>query len=58
MVFAQCNVTLGAALTLSVIGDPTGGVSIALTWAESSLDAMLVEMFATQFVEGFHALLE
>ncbi|KAJ6620566.1 hypothetical protein B0H10DRAFT_2215842 [Mycena sp. CBHHK59/15] len=31
-VFAQCDVVLGAALKLNVVGDPTGAVNIALTW--------------------------
>nr|GAT56850.1 predicted protein [Mycena chlorophos] len=56
MVFAQCNVTVGSAISLSVIGDPTGAVTIAFTWAETAVDSVLVEAFAAQFFEGFQAL--
>ncbi|KAF7309924.1 hypothetical protein MIND_00364700 [Mycena indigotica] len=57
MVFAQCNVILGSALTMSVVGDPTGAMTIALTWSETAVDDMLAEAYATEFVDGFRALL-
>ncbi|KAJ6620562.1 alcohol acetyltransferase-domain-containing protein [Mycena sp. CBHHK59/15] len=57
MAFAQCNVVVGAALTMNVIGDPTGAVNIAVTWGEASIDDELVEAFVAQFQEGFHELI-
>jgi hypothetical protein len=57
MVFAQADLVTGQALKVSVIGDPTGAVSVALTWGEASIDGALVESFAAQFQEGVRALL-
>ncbi|KAJ7227487.1 alcohol acetyltransferase [Mycena pura] len=57
MAFAQCNVILGSALTLSVIGDPTGATTVALTSGEDAIDGMLVESFVTDFKDAFRALL-
>ncbi|KAF7309953.1 hypothetical protein MIND_00367900 [Mycena indigotica] len=37
MVFAQCKVILGSALTMSVVGDHTGAMTIALTWSETAV---------------------
>jgi hypothetical protein len=57
MVFAQADLVTGQALKVSVIGDPTGAVNVALTWGEASIDGALVESFAVQFQEGVRALL-
>ncbi|KAJ6581872.1 alcohol acetyltransferase [Mycena capillaripes] len=57
MVFAQSDLVVGAALKVNVIGDPTGAVSVALTWGEAAIDGTLVESFAAQLQEGFRALL-
>ncbi|KAJ7698921.1 alcohol acetyltransferase [Mycena rosella] len=57
MAFAQCDVVIGAALKLNVIGDPTGAVSVTLTWGEGSIDRPLVESFAAQFEEGLRTLI-
>ncbi|KAJ7738888.1 hypothetical protein B0H14DRAFT_3515930 [Mycena olivaceomarginata] len=34
MVFAQSDLVVGAALKINVTGDPTGAVTVALTWGE------------------------
>ncbi|KAJ6620574.1 alcohol acetyltransferase [Mycena sp. CBHHK59/15] len=56
-VFAQCDVVLGAALKLNVVGDPTGAVNIALTWGEPGIDTEFVESFISQFQDAFRGLL-
>ncbi|KAJ7430285.1 alcohol acetyltransferase [Mycena latifolia] len=57
MAFAQSDLVVGSALKLNVIGDPTGEVSVVLTWGESSIEQALVESFATQFQDGLRTLL-
>ncbi|KAJ7227490.1 hypothetical protein GGX14DRAFT_630165 [Mycena pura] len=54
---ACCNVILGSALTLSVIEDPTGATTVALTWGEDAIDGMLVDSFVTDFKDAFRALI-
>lgn len=57
MVFAQSDLVVGAALKINVTGDPTGAVTVALTWGEAAIDGEVVESFAAQFQEGLRALL-
>ncbi|KAJ7792931.1 hypothetical protein B0H14DRAFT_2928703 [Mycena olivaceomarginata] len=57
MVFAQSDLVVGAALKINVTGDPTGAVTVALTWGEAAIDGEVVESFTTQFQEGLRALL-
>ncbi|KAK7039535.1 alcohol acetyltransferase [Favolaschia claudopus] len=57
MAFAQSDLVLGPALKINAIGDPTGALNITLTWGDAAIDKEVVESFATQFEEGFRALL-
>ncbi|KAJ7117659.1 alcohol acetyltransferase [Mycena epipterygia] len=58
MTFAQCNVVVGPALKLNAIADPTGALSVTLTWGDDAIEEALVESFATQFQDGFRTLIE
>ncbi|KAJ7498071.1 alcohol acetyltransferase [Mycena galericulata] len=57
MVFAQCDVVIGAALKVSVIGDPTGEMTVAVTWGDAAIERALVETFTSQFQDGLRALI-
>ncbi|KAJ7167343.1 alcohol acetyltransferase [Mycena crocata] len=56
MTFAQCNVVIGPALVLNIISDPTGAVSVALTWGEAAIEEPQVESFAREFEQGLRTL--
>lgn len=51
--FAQDDGVLGAALKLSVTGDPEGAVNIVVSWGEGAIDTE----FAESFVREYRALL-
>ncbi|KAJ7625533.1 alcohol acetyltransferase [Roridomyces roridus] len=57
MIFAQCDSVIGPALKVNVVGDPSGGLSVCLTWGEEAIEKSLAESFASQFQEGLRALL-
>lgn len=54
--FTQCDTLAGAAMGMNVVGDPAGGLNIAITWGEESLDAAFVEAFISMFRQSFHDL--
>ncbi|KAJ7464636.1 hypothetical protein FB451DRAFT_1139080 [Mycena latifolia] len=57
MVFAQCDVVIGAAFKLNVVCDPLGALNIAVTWGDRSIDQFFVEAFMSQFQDAFRDLL-
>lgn len=57
MAFAQCDSVVGAALKLNCVGDPVGGVTIAVTWGETCIPDSLGESFVSQFEEGLKKLI-
>ncbi|KAJ7473656.1 alcohol acetyltransferase [Mycena galericulata] len=54
--FAQCDVVMGAAFAMNVVGDPTGALNISFSWGETSLDVVFVEAFISLFQESLHDL--
>ncbi|KAJ7448271.1 hypothetical protein B0H11DRAFT_1929206 [Mycena galericulata] len=52
-VFAQCEAVVGSAFHISIIGDPTGGLNIAFSWGQTSIDTPFVEAFIRSFEEAF-----
>ncbi|KAJ7249134.1 alcohol acetyltransferase [Mycena haematopus] len=57
MYFSPCDTLAGAALGLSVVGDPSGGLNICFKWGEESLETAFVEEFISAFRDAFVGLL-
>lgn len=53
IVFAQCDAVGGSAIKVNVAGDPDGGLSLAVTWREESIESQFVESFIYQFRRVF-----
>ncbi|KAJ7066390.1 alcohol acetyltransferase-domain-containing protein [Mycena amicta] len=49
VVFAQCDVVVGAAFKMNIVGDTDGGVNFAFTWGEESVEEFFVEEFISRF---------
>ncbi|KAJ7698932.1 alcohol acetyltransferase [Mycena rosella] len=57
VLFAQCDVVIGAAFKLSVVCDPSGVLNIVFTWGDQSIGRDFVESFMSQFQGAFRDLL-
>ncbi|KAJ7354189.1 alcohol acetyltransferase [Mycena albidolilacea] len=53
MFFSPCDSLTGAALGISAVGDPTGGLNITFKWGAESLDTEFVEEFTSLFRDAF-----
>jgi hypothetical protein len=53
MFFSPCDSLTGAALGISAVGDPTGGLNISFKWGAESLDTEFVEEFISLFRDAF-----
>ncbi|GLB41856.1 hypothetical protein LshimejAT787_1004560 [Lyophyllum shimeji] len=51
--FAQCDAPLGSAIKINVVGDPLGGMTIAVTWGVGSIENSFGESFVSSFRDGF-----
>ncbi|KAG6902595.1 hypothetical protein C0995_014602 [Termitomyces sp. Mi166 len=52
MVFAQCDVVVGAALKLNVVGDALGGITMSVIWGASSVSDAFADEVVTKFKKG------
>lgn len=52
MVFAQCDVVVGAALKLNVVGDAFGGITMSVIWGAGSVSDVFAESFIVKFRNG------
>ncbi|KAJ6484073.1 alcohol acetyltransferase [Mycena sanguinolenta] len=53
MYFSPCDTLTGAALGLSVVGDPNGGLNICFKWGQESLETAFAEEFISTFRDAF-----
>ncbi|KAF8889283.1 alcohol acetyltransferase [Infundibulicybe gibba] len=58
VIFAQCDVVVGAALKVNMAGDPLGGLTVAVTWGDDAVERSLVESFVVQLQDRFTAVIE
>jgi hypothetical protein len=58
MIFAQCDVVVGAAIKLNVCGNPLGGLAIAVTWGSDSVENTFVEAFIFKFRQMFKEVID
>ncbi|KAK7050603.1 alcohol acetyltransferase [Favolaschia claudopus] len=56
MFFSPCDPVMGAALGISVVGDPRGGLNIVFKWGVDSLHTQFVEKFVEEFRAALLAL--
>ncbi|KAG5340286.1 hypothetical protein C0989_002302 [Termitomyces sp. Mn162] len=56
MVFAQCDVVVGAALKLNVVGDALGGITISVIWGAGSVSDVFADQFVTKFKDSIEKL--
>ncbi|KAJ7641010.1 alcohol acetyltransferase [Roridomyces roridus] len=54
--FGQCDSVVGAAMTMNVVGDPSGALHLTIVWGDKSLDTAFVEGFIELFNESFAGL--
>ncbi|KAJ7785117.1 alcohol acetyltransferase [Mycena maculata] len=54
--FGQCDVVVGAAFSMNVVGDPSGALNISFTWGETSVEGTSMETFISIFQKLFHSL--
>ncbi|KAI0738622.1 alcohol acetyltransferase-domain-containing protein [Daedaleopsis nitida] len=54
--FTQADATTGGALKVYLVGSPTGGVGLTVSWPHSAVEDGLGEKFATAIDEGLHML--
>ncbi|KAG6869214.1 hypothetical protein C0993_009077 [Termitomyces sp. T159_Od127] len=57
MVFAQCDVVVGAALKLNVVGDAIGGLTMSIIWGAGSVSDVFAEGFIDKFRNGLEKIL-
>ncbi|KAG6890021.1 hypothetical protein C0992_003366 [Termitomyces sp. T32_za158] len=57
MVFAQCDVIVGAALKLNVVGDAIGGITMSVIWGAGSVSDDFAERFIVKFRKGIEKIL-
>ncbi|KAG6853896.1 hypothetical protein C0991_000361 [Blastosporella zonata] len=58
MAFAQCDVVVGAALKMNVVGDALGGITISLIWGANSVSDAFANAFAANFENGIGILMK
>ncbi|KAF5374355.1 hypothetical protein D9758_004733 [Tetrapyrgos nigripes] len=58
LVFAHCNVTMGAAIKLNVASAPSGNMAICVTWGDCTVDSQLVDMFIERLKHQISDLVE
>nr|GAT46433.1 predicted protein [Mycena chlorophos] len=56
VVFAQCDVVVGAAFKMNVVGDTDGGVNCAFTWGEESVEDGFVDEVVRRFQDALRTL--
>ncbi|KAF7341202.1 hypothetical protein MVEN_01855500 [Mycena venus] len=54
--FSPCDTLTGAALGISVVGDPAGMLDICFKWGAESLDTTFVEAFIESYKDSVHGL--
>lgn len=53
IVMAQCDPVAGSAIKVTVTGEPDGGLSLAVTYGDESIDSQFVESFMREFRKEF-----
>ncbi|KAG6833241.1 hypothetical protein H0H87_009862 [Tephrocybe sp. NHM501043] len=57
MAFAQCDVVVGAALKMNVVGDTLGGITVSVVWGANSVSDAFAHAFVANFGAGVEKLL-